>query len=629
MRRLILASILLFLAIPCQAQVPLILLETNFGNIVIELNPEAAPITVENFLNYVNSEFYDGLIFHRVIDDFMIQGGGFTVNLNEKDPCEPIINESYNGLSNLRGTIAMARTSDPNSATCQFYINQVDNTSLDRKDANNVGYCVFGRVISDINVVDVIANVVTLNLGGAFQSFPENPVIIQRASLVGDLDRDGKVNLKDFCILADEWLESGSIGLGKLTSNSITANACYGYSTSISGDLVIVGAPGDVPNGNNAGVAYIYQRDGQSFEPIGQPIITASDGAAGDWFGYSVKMDSWYKVKHTIISAPGKNGETGAVYIFEANSVDPNIWPQQAKLAASDAAAGDWFGNSVSMNNAYVIVGAYHKNNKTGAAYIFKETGQSTWSQEAKLTASDAAADDKFGMSVAIDGDYAIVGSYLDDDNGTDSGSAYIFKRNGTTWTQQAKLKASDGAAGDQFGYSVAIKGEYVIAGAVGNDDGGNFSGSAYIFKRNDSTWSQQAKLIASDAAAFDWFGKSVSISNQYAVIGSYWDDDKGSKSGSAYIFAREDTEWIQQKKITAFDGAAEDYFGNSVSISDDYAVVGAYLDDDKGLNSGSIYLFQVCPSFDLTDDCKIDMADIAAMISNWLVGVNVLPVLN
>ena len=213
---------------------------------------------------------------------------------------------------------------------------------------------------------------------------------------------------------------------------------------------------------------------------------------------------------------------------------------------------------------------------------------------EVKINASDGAAHDCFGRSVAISGDYAIVGACLDDDNGGSSGSAYIFKRDGTAWTEQAKIYASDGAAGDYFGESVAISGDYVVVGAWGDDDAGCHSGSAYIFKRDGTEWIEQTKITASDGAEGDLFGYSVAISGDCAVVGAYRDDNAGWDSGSAHIFKRNGTEWIEEVKITASDGAEGDNFGISVAISGDYAVVGAYEDDDAGYHSGSAYIYDL-----------------------------------
>ena len=284
--------------------------------------------------------------------------------------------------------------------------------------------------------------------------------------------------------------------------------------------------------------------------------------------------------------------------------------PTEFKITARDGAAGDEFGLSVSIDGDYAIVGAYlddDKGSSSGSAYIFRRVG-TVWTQEAKLTASDGAAGDQFGRPVSLSGDYAIVGAYLDDDKGSASGSAYIFRRDGTVWTQEAKLTASDGAAGDEFGFSVSLSGDRAIVGAWLDDDKGLNSGSAYIFRRDGTVWTQEAKLTASDGAAGDQSGFSVSISGDRAIVSSHGDDDNGSISGSAYIFRRVGTVWTQEAKLTASDGAAGDLFGLlSVSLSGDRAIVGALRDDDKGLNSGSAYIY----AFNQPPDCSEAVASI------------------
>lgn len=161
---------------------PVVLVETSLGNFKIELFEDKAPVTVKNFLQYVNDKHYDGTVFHRVIPDFMIQGGGFEPGMKEKKTREPIKNESSNGLSNLRGTVAMARTSQPNSATAQFYVNVKDNTNLDKAKARD-GYCVFGRVIEGMDVVDKIKDVETGNAKG-FDDVPTKDVVIKSVKVV-------------------------------------------------------------------------------------------------------------------------------------------------------------------------------------------------------------------------------------------------------------------------------------------------------------------------------------------------------------------------------------------------------------------------------------------------------------
>jgi hypothetical protein len=259
----------------------------------------------------------------------------------------------------------------------------------------------------------------------------------------------------------------------------------------------------------------------------------------------------------------------------------------EVKITASDAAAYDNFGVSVAISGDTAIVGARYDDDagdRSGSAYIFVRNGTS-WTQQAKLAASDTAAGDEFGLSVAVSGDTAIVGARYDDDAGDRSGSAYIFVRNGTSWTQQAKLTASDAAAGNEFGVSVAISGEVAIVGAWRDDDAGDASGSAYIFVRSGTSWTQQSKLIASNTAAYDNFGVSVAISGDTAIIGAFVVD-------FAYIFVRNGTSWTQQAKLTASDAAAGNEFGVSVAISGEVAIVGAWRDDDAGDASGSAYIF-------------------------------------
>jgi cyclophilin family peptidyl-prolyl cis-trans isomerase len=170
---------------PARADKPIVLIETTLGNIKVELEPDKAPVTVKNFLDYVNDKHYDGTIFHRVIGNFMIQGGGYEPRMKEKPTKEPIKNESANGLENKRGTIAMARTMVADSATSQFFINVKDNEFLDRAKARDgVGYCVFGKVIDGMDVVDKIKAVRT-NRG----DMPVEDVIIKSIRKVEKVDK--------------------------------------------------------------------------------------------------------------------------------------------------------------------------------------------------------------------------------------------------------------------------------------------------------------------------------------------------------------------------------------------------------------------------------------------------------
>ncbi len=368
-----------------------------------------------------------------------------------------------------------------------------------------------------------------------------------------------------------------------------SSNDYFGYSVSINGDYAIIGAYKDTIGGNaTQGSAYIFKKTGVSWAQ--EAKITASDGAAGDFFGQSVSINGDYAIIGASLDDIGVNTNQGSAYIFKRTGTS---WAQEAKITASDGYSNDYFGYSVSINGVYAIIGAYGDNiggnAYQGSAYIFKRAGVS-WAQKAKITASDGAAYDYFGLSVSINGDYAIIGAYKDNIGGNgNQGSAYIFKRTGVSWAQEAKITAPDGAAGDFFGYSVSINGDFAIIGAYGDDIGGNGNqGSAYIFKRTGVSWAQEAKITAPDGAAGDKFGYSVSINGDYAIIGAYLNDIGGNTDqGSAYIVKRIGVSWVQEAKITAPDGVAGDIFGYSVSIDGDNILVGA---PNASSNKGKAY---------------------------------------
>jgi hypothetical protein len=374
----------------------------------------------------------------------------------------------------------------------------------------------------------------------------------------------------------------------KLTANDGAENDHFGSSVSVSGDTALMGAYGDDDYGSESGSAYVFERVGGIWSQ--QAKLTADDGAEYDHFGYSVSVSGDIALVGTLeIYA-----SSGSAYVFERVG---SAWSQQAKLTANDGAENDNFGTSVSVSGDTALVGAYGDDDQgsgSGSAYVFERVG-SAWSQQTKLTAGDGAEYDRFGYSVSMSGNTALVGAYGDDDYGSESGSAYVFERVGGSWSQQAKLTASDGAEYDRFGYSVSVSGDTVLVGAVRNYSYGGYDdgNSAYVFERVGSSWSQQAKLTASDGAEYDDFGTSVSVSGDTALMGAYGDDDYGSESGSAYVFERVGGIWSQQAKLTADDGAEYDHFGYSVSVSGDTALVGARHDDDQGSGSGSAYVFE------------------------------------
>ncbi|MGK7940922.1 MAG: LamG-like jellyroll fold domain-containing protein [Crocosphaera sp.] len=255
-------------------------------------------------------------------------------------------------------------------------------------------------------------------------------------------------------------------------------------------------------------------------------------------------------------------------------------WPE-TKLQSTDLEKGDYFGWSVAISGDYAVVGAYDENSAgsyAGAAYIFAYDGES-WTQTAKLQPTDLEEGDYFGYSVAISGDYAVVGAYREDSAGSYAGAAYIFAYDGESWKQTAKLQPMDLEEGDYFGYSVAISGDDAIVGAMyAKGTVGSFAGVAYIFAYDGGSWKQTVKLQPDDLEEGDYFGCSVAISGDDAIVGAKLSESEtASKDGAAYIFAREEDSWIQTAKLQASEGKDSNHFGCSVTISGDYAIVGAY----------------------------------------------------
>ena len=392
--------------------------------------------------------------------------------------------------------------------------------------------------------------------------------------------------------------------LARLTASDGAANDNFGWSVSVGGDTMVVGAYSDDDNGADSGSAYVFVRPaGEDWSEATQVAkLTASDGAGGDEFGRAVSVDG-----DTIaVGAYGDDTLTGSAYVFVKPSTGWATATETAKLTASDGVADDQFGWSVSVDGDTMVVGVRMDDgsgSNSGSAYVFVKpsTGWATTTETAKLTASDGAAGDRFGTSVSVGGDTIAVGVYRDDDNGADSGSAYVFVRPSdgewTTATETAKLTASDGAANDEFGWSVSVDGDTMVVGAPLDDGSGSNSGSAYVFVKPSTGWAtttETAKLTASDGAEGDRFGTSVSVGGDTIAVGAYGDD---TFTGSAYLFVKPATGWAattEALKLAASDGAVGDYFGFSVSVDGNTVVAGAFLDDDNGSVSGSAYAFAV-----------------------------------
>jgi hypothetical protein len=368
----------------------------------------------------------------------------------------------------------------------------------------------------------------------------------------------------------------------KLLASDGATRDYFGYSVSLSGDTALIGAYWDDDNGDGSGSAYVFTRTGTTWTQ--QQKLLPSDGAEGDYFGISVSISS----DTALIGANNDddNGDlSGSAYVFVR---DGTTWTQQAKLLAPDGEAWDQFGENVALDDDTALIGAPYDDNSTGSAYVFIRIGN-FWYPNGILRASDRASWDVFGCSVCLNGDTAIIGTCGDDDNGENSGSAYVFTHTKTGWTQQEKLLALDSTSFDGFGFSVSLSSDTALISAP-------FSiynkGSAYVFTQSGTNWTQKNKLLALDGAEYDNFGWAVALNGDIALIGAPYNDHYSNRSGSAYIFTDNGTTWTQQEKLLASDGAMEDVFGDSVSLDDHTALIGAYWDDDNGNRSGSAYVF-------------------------------------
>ena len=326
--------------------------------------------------------------------------------------------------------------------------------------------------------------------------------------------------------------------------------------------------------------------------PVEQKL-TGADGAGGDLFGSAVAVDGDTVVVGALLDDNANGTDAGAAYVFVLSGA---TWSQQAKLLASDGVGGDRFGNSVALDGDVLIVGAYFDDNangtSAGAAYVFNRSGN-TWTEEAKLVASDGLPNHQFAKQVVIDADTVVAGAPGPADSGFTAGAAYVFAGSGASWTEQAKLSPPAPLTDDQFGRHVGIRLDTAVVGAEHDDTSGSNAGAAYIFSRSGTAWSLDAKLLAGDGATDDQFG-TVAVDGGTVLVGSYADDNaNGTNAGAVYVFAGSGATWSEQAKLLASDGSSEDRFGrNGVALSGGAALVGAFQHDTNGADAGAAYLF-------------------------------------
>ena len=325
--------------------------------------------------------------------------------------------------------------------------------------------------------------------------------------------------------------------------------------------------------------------------------VVADDPSENARFGSAVAIDNVF----AVIGSSDDNtdgADAGSAYLFE---VVDSVWVQRQKFLPGDASAGARFGASVSLSKTVtgtatgvvVAVGSPGLENEQGSVFIFRESS-GVLSQEQKVEADDGAAGDGFGESLSLHGDVLVVGSAGHSASGIHSGAVYVYRFNGNSWSLETKLRAPVITAGDLFGASVGVYDNLIAVGASRDDSSGTDAGMVYVFRHDGATWLLEQRLIAEDGFDFDLLGSSVDVADSLIIAGAYGNDLRGQKNaGSAYIWRNDGLQWIQEIRLEADDAAKDDHFGISVALTDSLAVVGSHWDNQKGDFSGSAYVFQ------------------------------------
>ena len=372
------------------------------------------------------------------------------------------------------------------------------------------------------------------------------------ADIVGDVVIVGKHNVdhdkhpgagRIYTLNRDKWELTAELTAHDQKPN--TGQAGFGYDVAISGppgrrnaDYAIIGAPGDDGAAENAGAAYIYAFNAPHWQQ--EVKLTAADAGERDAFGYVVSIDG----TTAVVGAPDDDdagNNSGAVYVFVR---DANGWKQHTKLVPKELGKLDSFGDAVEILRSTLIVGAPGHTHGgvrfAGAVFVFVRDGDA-WRMQAKLTAGDAGAGDQFGVSIGMEGDTIIVGAKKHDPDGVkDAGAAYIFRRDGNTWKQQAKLTAPKKRNGDHFGTGVATSRDIAIVGAPLREEGGPSAGAAYSFVNVDGAWNNAATVVPDVAHPNLFFGSAIAISGDTVIVTGGDGPEKGVGVGNgivAYVY--------------------------------------------------------------------------------------------
>ena len=374
----------------------------------------------------------------------------------------------------------------------------------------------------------------------------------------------------------------------KLSTPDAFVEQNFSWAMAIDGDTAVVGAPNhSVVADAGSGAAYVYVKTAGAWQL--QQKLTASDAAPHSFFGISVAIDN----DTIVVGAHGIANASGAAYVFARTG---STWVQQQKLTGSENSPSDSFGLSVGVDGNTIVCGAFGNsafNTITwGTAYVFTRSG-STWTETQKLAASDAGDFNSFGGTVAIGDGTLIVGAI---GNAGFSGAVYVFTFDGSKWVEQEKLHAQDATPKTNFGYRLGISGDTMVVaseGRVNETIDTSIPAAVYIFRRTPSGWHQQKRIRITDADLLGQFGLTAAVSGDTIVIGCPNDFTIAPYSGSAYIFKRNgESNWTFYQKLFASDAARDDVFGSAVAISGDNVFVGALGKSDVAFFAGAAYVY-------------------------------------
>ncbi len=381
--------------------------------------------------------------------------------------------------------------------------------------------------------------------------------------------------------------DEGSADFEALIAGDTAEGDSYGYAIDIEGDRAVVAADGV---GIGQGAVYVFERTSGSWM-MTQRIRPENLGSLAI-FGCSVSLSG----DRILVGSAGDRTlgiKAGAAYVYD---FDGTQWNETVKLLPSDRQEGDRFGWDVSLEGDRALIGAYNDDDRgddAGSAYVFEHDG-SQWIEAAKLLPDAGNLNGRFGDSVALGSSWAIVGAYGSDHLANGAGAAYLFRRTSGTWTRQAVLLPPTGMAGDHFGHCVALTGDWVAVGAPGEDVDGSSAGGVYLYQRSGSSWSLSGRVAPADVAIGDKFGESIDLDGDRLVAGSAQDDDRGDRSGSASLFSRQGSTWSQTQKIVLEFEAPLARFGHAVALGESRVAVGTPYLETAGPSSGAAWVFDL-----------------------------------